>query len=395
MTVFKKAVSLILVFILSVSIAVPVSAKQKKLPENPGEYTEMLLDEGYAALSADIVVDVLQQISRVMSLFTFGKKEVGALDVKFDRFSSDVFLYILEESGFDVQQILENIPDIFVPTDIAMEALKIDTTAFREEMYRRRDESNNKGDGTTALVYHILGAYFGVIKECYVFAEETETKDIYELFVKFIYKDGTSETVAPGIIINVKTGECTNKDDSGMLGIGFNFSLSEMVLYATVNCWMREVGFCLLYDVVAQMMPVVYKYDTRRIDFEYNDLQWRIQFWKGNYFVANGGEVGLYYRTPQKYGSFYKCADDEKMLPMALKISCGEKVLLNKTLQDHWWINGFNMSGKMYPPEALTLEYRVIMPDEEMRDAFCEALDNCRQKDLSYTVDGLEVMVLW
>ena len=395
MTVFKKAVSLLLVFILSVSIAVPVSAKQKSLPENPSEYVEMLADEGYAALSADAVVEVLQQVSRILSLFTFGKKEVGALDVKFDRFSSEVFMYILEQSGFDVQKILQNIPDIFVPADIAMEALKIDTTAFREEMYRRRDESEEKGDGTSALIYHVLGAYFSIIKECYVYAEEAEAKDIYELKIKFIYKDGSSETVAPGILINVKTGECTNKDDSGMLGIGFNFSLSEMVLYATVNCWMREVGFCLLYDVLAQMMPVVYKYDTRRIDFEYNGLQWRVQMWKGNYFVANGGEVGLYYRTPKKYGSFYKCADDEKMLPMALKVRCGETVLLNKKLQEHWWINGFNLSGKMYPPETLTLEYTVIMPDEEMRDAFCKAMDNHREKDFSYTVDGLTVNVIW
>ena len=152
MTVLKKAVSLMLVFVISISIVVPAYAKEKSLPANPTEYMEMLREEGYETLSADVVVDVLRQVGRVISFFTFGKKEVGALDVKFDRFSSEVFMYILEESGFDVQKILENIPDIFVPADIAMEALKIDTTAFREEMYRRKAECDKNGDETAALI---------------------------------------------------------------------------------------------------------------------------------------------------------------------------------------------------------------------------------------------------
>ena len=395
MTVFKKAVSLILVFILSISIAVPASAKQKSLPSNPVEYMEMLRDEGYAAVSADAVVEVLQQIGRIISLFTFGKKEVGALDVKFDRFSSEVFMYILEKSGFDVQKILENIPDIFVPADIAMEVLKIDTTAFREEMYRRKAESDKNGDGTAALIYHILGAYFSIIKEFYVFTEETDEKDVYELLLRVVYKDGTSEVVSPGILINIKTGECTNKDDSGMLGIGFNFSLSEMVLYATVECWMRDFGFCLLYDVMANMMPVVYRYNTRRFKFDYNGLQWMVQAWKGNYFIANGGEVGLYYREPQPYGSFYHCADNGKMVPMEMQVCHGGDVLVNRPLKEHWWINGFNLSGTMYLPETITLKFAIVFPDKEMRDAFCEAVENIREKDVTYKVDGLKVNVIW
>ena len=395
MKYFKKAVSLILVFVLSITIAVPASAKQKALPENPGEYLEMLREEGYAALTADMVVDVLQQVSMIISLFTFGKKEVGVLDVSFDGFTSEIFLYILEKSGFDLQKILQNIPDIFVPADIAVEVLKIDTTAFREEMYRKKAECDERGDGTGGMIYHFLGVYFSIIKELYVSAEKTDNKDVYELFVRFIYKDGTSETIAPGILINVKNGECTNKDDSGMLGIGFNFSLSEMVLYATVECWMRDFGFCLLYDVAATLMPVIYRYNTRRFKFDYDGLQWMVQVWKGNYFVANGGEVGLYCREPRPYGSYYDCAENDKMLPMEMQVCHGDKVLVNRPLKEHWWVNGFNLSGTMYLPETITLKFSMIMPDKEMLDAFCEAIDNHPQKDVTYTVDGLKVNVVW
>ena len=395
MTIFKKAISLILVLILSFTVTVPAFARGDKEPRNLSEYTEMLWDEGYEPLSADAIVDVLQQFNIILSILTFGKVEVKNFNLTMDKFTTDLFRYIFNNSGFDITSILQNLPDINVPANIAVETFKIDTTVFREEMYRKRAECDEQGNGELALIYHFLGVYFSVIEECQIFGEKTEDKNIYELSVRLIFKDGTEEIIRPGIFINTETGECTNRDDSGMVGVGFNFSLAEMTLYATVNCWMRDFGFCLFYDIIAQMIPVVYKYETRRFKFDYDGLQWMIQIWKGNYFVTNGGEVGLYYRTPQKYGTFYKCADDEKMMPMTLKVSHGDTVLINKPQQNHWWINGFHMNGKMYLPESLTMEFSLVMPDKKMLDAFCESIDNNYQKDVSYTTDGLKVNVVW
>ena len=98
-----------------------------------------------------------------------------------------------------------------------------------------------------------------------VFAEETETKDIYELKVKFVYKDGSSETVAPGIIINVKTGECTNKDDSGMLGIGdlfdsliLNIVLKEQFLmYVIIKLHIPHKASQHIHIILTTLIPVL------------------------------------------------------------------------------------------------------------------------------------------
>jgi len=118
-----------------------------------------------------------------------------------------------------------------------------------------------------------------------------------------------------------------------------------------------------------------------------------IQIWKGNYFVANGGEVGLYCRTPDKKGTFYECVDDSRMLPMTMEISHGDDVLVKKDREIHWWINGFNLSGKLYAPESLTMSFSIEMPDSEMLKAFTESMD--KYDDVSYTAENLTVNVIW
>lgn len=395
MSIFKKGISLILAVILAVGVVMPAEAKEEETLSSPADYIEMLWNEGYSPVSAETIVDILDHFSKVIAMLTGRENEKKSFNVTLDRFTTDLFNYIFENSGFDLGLILTNLPDINIPANIATETFNIDTTEIREQMYAKGAECEANGDGTMAMVYHFLGAYLSIIENCEVFGEETEVKNVYELAIRVTFKDKTQEVVKPGIYVNTVTGECTNKDDSGMLGIGFNFSLSDMVLYATVNCWMRDFGFCLLYDVLANSMPVVYRYNTRRFKFDYDGLQWMVQIWKGNYFVANGGEVGLYCRTPKNYGSFYECAKDEQMLNMSMRILHGEEVLLVKPLQKHWWINGFNLSGKMYLPQSLTMEFSIEMPDKEMREAFCKAVENHYQKDVKYTVDGDTVYLVW
>ena len=398
MRVFKKSVSIVMVLSILFSFnsfALKEETAYEKQISNPEEYMQLLWDEGYDAISADTIVCLLQQVQTVISIFTGRKTESKSFNITFDKFTSGVLNYVYENSGFDVSEILKNLPDINVPANIIVDTLKIDTTAFREQMYLKKAECDADGNGAMATVYHFLGVYLSIIEECLLYAEPTEAPDVYEVMLQYTYKDKTTETVKPGILVNTVTGECTNKDDSGIIGSGFNFSLSELMLYATVDCWMRDFGFCLLYDVVANAVPVIYNYDTRRFKFDYDGLSWMIQIWKGNYFAANGGEVGIYCRTPEKIGSFYECVDDDKMLYMAMEILHGDDVLVEKEREKHWWINGFNMCGKMYLPKSLTMKFTIEMPDKEMLEAFTGAIDNHYKHDVAYTVDGLKVNVIW
>lgn len=169
-----------------------------------------------------------------------------------------------------------------------------------------------------------------------------------------------------------------------------------MMTYATVNCWMRNFGFCVFYDIAANSMPIFFKYDTRRFHFDYDGLEWLIQIQKGNYLVANGGEVGLYNRSPdKKFGTYYDCASDDQMLEMSLQIYAGDNLIVNQPPQLHWWVNGFALNKTMYLPSSLTMKFSIVMPDAEMLHAFCKSIERNYMGDVSYTVEGQTIYVVW
>lgn len=53
------------------------------------------------------------------------------------------------------------------------------------------------------------------------------------------------------------------------------------------------------------------------------------------------------------------------------------------------------MSKRLYIPDSLTMKFSILMPDEEMLNAFCESIDNHYRHDVKYTVEGLKVNVVW
>lgn len=365
--------------------------------QNLSEYKEYLMDEGYPVFTTADFYGVFNSISTVYRFITgawlFPQQK---FNVEVDEFLTGVSEEIALKSGLDFAMIIKNIPETNQFADIVTTTLNIDTAEMRNYFHGISDDYYAKGDTVMGTLYGFIGIYFSVLTKCEIYAVPLEDNpDIYEVFIRTTYKDGGTEEFYPGLIIDTVTGECYNHNDMGIVGIGFNFNITEMVVYATVNCWMRDFGFCYLYDVIANSMPVFFNYNTRRFKFEYNGLEYMIQIWKGNYTVANGGEVGVYTRDKSKFGSYYDCANDEQMLQMSMQILHGDKVLVNKPMQYHWWINGFNLGTRMYIPSSLTMKFSIVMTDEEMLNAFCEAIDNHYMHDVTYTVDGLTVNAIW
>ena len=159
---------------------------------------------------------------------------------------------------------------------------------------------------------------------------------------------------------------------------------------------MRDFGFCFFYDFFCYISPNwMWHYTTRRFKFNYAGKEWIIQIWKGSYLITNGGEIGLYNRPPEKFGSYYDCASDEDLLEMSMTISHGSDVLFSLDPVQHWWLNGFKMSKEQYRPSELTMDAKIVMRDEEMLRAFCKAIDRNYRRDVSYTVEDLTVHILW
>ena len=398
----KKITALILAIVISATAFLPSFAAstdvQYSRPQlmNLSEYKEKIREEGYPVFTTD-------QFMQIYNFFDFVKSVVTGdiflprerMNVTVDDFVTEACNEIYANCGLDIVTLLTNLPDINNMAELTVKVFDINTETIRDEMYDKRDECNKSGNPALGKVYFFLGAYLSIIEECLFYADPTEDPDVYEVKLKVTFKDGGCEYYYPGIFINTVTGECTNDDNSGLVGIGFNFNLKQMLVYATIDCWMRDFGFCLFYDNAANSMPLLWNYITRRFKFEYNGLEWMIQIWKGNYLITNGAEVGVYNRAPGSFGTYYDCATDEQLMEMTLQVYHGEELLVEQPAQMHWWINGFQMNKNRYLPETLTMKFSILMPDEEMLNAFTESISNHYRGDVTYTVEGLKVNVVW
>ena len=360
------------------------------------EYKAMLREEGFPVITTE-------QFLQITSVFsTFLKVITGRIflpqknfDVSFDELVSDACNTVYNDCKLDIVSLLTSIPDFNEPAKIAVKVFDIDTDTIRDEMYNKRDEARKNNDDVMYYVYYFLGAYLAIMEKCTIYSVPTDDPNVYEVEALLYFKDGTTDSLDTDIYINIETGECTNKDGSGLAGTGFNFNLHESLVYATINCWMRNFGFCVFYDIAANTMPLLWHYITRRFTFEYDGLEWMIQIWKGNYLITNGAEVGVYNREPGSFGTFYNCATDDQLMEMSLQVYHGDDLLVNQEPQMHWWINGFRISERRYIPDSLTMKFSILMPDEDMLNAFCQAIDKNYYHDVTYTVEGLKVNVVW
>lgn len=395
MKISKKIICLLLALIISVSVCLPVSAQNEKKKEiySLTDYTKMLWEEGYPTVPMDAVIRVMKTFNKVIYFLTGEKHSEDSFTVSVDSAVSEVTRYVYENSGFDLEQVLVNLPDINAPINFVVNNFEVDTDALEQQLYEKHLQFKAEGNTAMDWLFHFLGVYVSIIDVCEVYAEKTSDPDVFEVTILLITKDGKKEVLKSGILVNTETGECTYRNGDGIMHTGFDFNYADLTLYAIVNCWMRDFGFCVLYDIMANSMPAFFRYETRRFTFEYDGLEWMIQMWKGNYLMTNGGEVGVYSRSKGSIGDFYECTDKE--YPMSMQISRGDKVLVDMPEQKHWWINGFNMSGTMYIPDSLTLSCTIEMPDEEMLKAFCESIDSHYRHDVTYTVEGLRVSVIW
>lgn len=399
----KKSVALVMTLIIAFSASVSTVAVSIENQSSHADimslsdYKQKLWDDGYPVLTTEqflSVTNVFKAFFRILTGRIFYSEEY--LDVDVDELVTAACYHVYSNCGLDIVALLSSIPDINNLAEFTTQVFNIDPVEFRNQMYAKRDKFSAEGDETMSAVCNYLGAYMSIIDKIEVFSDVTgDDPNVYEVMLRIVYRDGGYDISHTGIYINVATGECANYNDSGLAGTGFNFSLSEMMVYATLNAWMRDFGFCLFYDIAAGSMPLLWNYTTRRFKFEYDGLEWMIQMWKGNYLITNGGEVGVYNRTPEKFGSYYDTATDEQLMEMSLQIYHGDKLLVNQEPQMHWWINGFQMSDRLYIPESLTMKSSIVMPDEEMLKAFCESIDNHYKKDVTYMVDGLKVNLVW
>lgn len=158
---------------------------------------------------------------------------------------------------------------------------------------------------------------------------------------------------------------------------GYAYDERQDVFYSTINAWQRRMGYCRLYDEAAAPLSMII--DCEPIYFEYDGRRWMIEFWKGQYGMTCGCEIGVYYtkdpdlNIPGVFnGTFYNCAGDEDLLHMSCALERDGKVIFRRKGR-HWWLTGFKL-GEFSEPWELSMTLSIILKDRAMRNAFVEGL---------------------
>ncbi len=165
---------------------------------------------------------------------------------------------------------------------------------------------------------------------------------------------------------------------------GYEYDATQNIYYTSMNPWQRYFGFTDLYDDMAVFTNM--RYQTLKIDFEYGDLLWRLQWWKGQYGVLEGAELGVYTKEYDNIDSpFYECAEDHNLFEMSFDyyhtVKDFEKMnpLFTRPSQEHWWITGFKFGW--CDPTNNVVKATLIARDKTMADGIEEGLLNVTDKN--------------
>lgn len=198
--------------------------------------------------------------------------------------------------------------------------------------------------------------------------------------------------------------------------LGYRYSYDDDYYYTDdKDCWQDTFGFYNLYDLVSPY--ILLEYDYIRVYFRYNDLDWMIQLWKGQYgLLFYGSEVGVYTKkmSDKDVTAFthFKCPEKENWLDMTMSLYHDQKndgnykFELERPYDNYWWCTGFKAGHlrDVEPADELRMTTTINMKDEEMARLFAEGLVDCGFIDCGneqalihdkFYVDGNDVHIIW
>jgi hypothetical protein len=200
-------------------------------------------------------------------------------------------------------------------------------------------------------------------------------------------------------LIGVGRDTADKKELDEIYGIaGYAYDSKQDIFYSILNPWQRNFGFCRLYDEAAAPLGMIVDCDP--IYFDYNGKKWMIEFWKGQYDLPTGGEIGIYNTDGSELnipgffnGTFYNCAQDEELLWMSYTLKKNGKVLFARG-DRHWWLTGFKL-GEFSQPSELTMEITITFKDWAMCTAFIKGLRNAGYSQHEFKRYGNTVRIIF
>lgn len=195
--------------------------------------------------------------------------------------------------------------------------------------------------------------------------------------------------------INSYTLDDLNND---LKPFGFAYYPPQDYFYSIMYGWQSEYGYCELYDEGSAGLSMII--DCEPIYFNYGGKKWLIEFWKGQYGMNSGCEIGIYTTTGPNLnipgvfnGTFYYCAKQEDHLEMAFSMKKNGKEIFHRR-EVHWWLTGFKLGEYSWPSE-LTVDIEITLKDSEMLNAFVGGLLKVGYTNSDLTINGNTVSLLY
>lgn len=326
------------------------------------------------------------------NVFGFNIINENKIKIEVNGVMNDIFTEWTIKSGgtLDVIKIANCLPNFTDGSDKVCELLNINVDVLAPMFKEKANEFYAQGKTLQGLFFDFARMYLLQIDHMSIDADQNK-KDptIYNVFIVIYYKNGKSEKIKSDFIYDTNTHELKRKNERGVLG--FNIDADDYTIYAIKNTWQRYFGFCITYDILANL--TVYDYDTKRIYLTYGGKDWLFQIWKGIYFIANGAEIGIYNRPEQQIKTtVFQCAPDEDMMVMSLELYQGNRRIFYREPQLHWWVIGFSIEEKVYDAKYLTAKGTIEFPNEEFAELF---VSGAKKKGLEVSREGVNVAWTW
>ena len=174
--------------------------------------------------------------------------------------------------------------------------------------------------------------------------------------------------------------------------LGYNYYSRQDIFSSRLDAWQKDFGYGDVYDRGAPYFNMVF--DSYPVYFDHDGKTWLIEFWKGQYGINTGAEIGIYHADRIIPESDYKtawfsCAEEGEMLDCSFQLcKCENECICNS--ERHWWLTAF-LVGCFSKPSCLTMESCISFPNREMLCAFVDGLKRTGYPEDCIFVRGLTV----
>lgn len=177
---------------------------------------------------------------------------------------------------------------------------------------------------------------------------------------------------------------------------GFLYDPMQDIFLSDLDAWQRGEGYGALFDRLASKFNMVI--DAMPVYFDYQGKTWLLEFWKGQYGINAGAEVGIYHTnrivpSHQRRLVHYNAVSNHEMPLIGFCLERrGHKLFTIKKY--HWWLAAFRM-GCFVQPKDLVLYATVTFHDEVQAQAFSEGLREAGYSENKYRLRGRRVSLVW